>query len=162
MIGKLKSRLCASGFRQIFGMDFTETHAPVTVLSAWRANVAEMSKQGWMFDIWDVKGAYLTSELIEDIYVQPPEGLEIPSGCEGKVLKLLKALYGLKQAGRAWNQKFSKLLVENGFRISVADPSLFMKERTIDGKKEVIRMNVHVDDAFAVYSHQGWYDEFKA
>jgi len=65
-------------------MDFTETHAPVTVLSAWRANVAEMSKQGWMFDIWDVQGAYLTSELIEDIYVQPPEGLEIPSGCEGK------------------------------------------------------------------------------
>ena len=68
-IDKLKARLCARGFKQIHGLDFTETHAPVTVMSAWRANVAEMAEHGWDFDIFDVSGAYLKAPLLEEIYV---------------------------------------------------------------------------------------------
>ena len=34
--------------------------------------------------------------------------------------------------------------------------------RVVDNETQVIIINVHVDDAFAVYSHQGWYDTFKA
>lgn len=163
LIDKFKARLCARGFRQMFGIDFTETHAPVTVISAWRANVAEMARYDWDFDIWDVKGAYLNSELLEEIYVTPPEGYPYPDGAQpGLVLRLKRALYGLKQAGRAWSKKFARFLKKKGFVASTADPSLFIKTRVIDGKEETIRLNVYVDDIFAVYSNEKWYNEFKA
>ena len=161
LIDKFKARLCARGFRQIHGFDFTETHAPVTVLSAWRANVAECANYGHSYDLWDISAAYLTAELLEDIYCLPPEGMEIPEGMENKVLKLKKALYGLKQAGRAWNKKLTKWLTEYGFGVSTSDPSLFMMKRVIDDYEHTIRLNVHVDDAFAMYTSEQWYQEFK-
>ena len=142
-------------------MDFTETHAPVTTIAAWRAAVAECARRGLKIDIWDVSGAYLNSELIEDIYVKPPEGMVVPEGCEGMVLKLKKALYGLKQAGRAWNQKLRNFLLECGFEQSQADHSMFYKTRKVRGHTHVIRLNVHVDDSFATYSDDDWYAEFK-
>ena len=160
-IEKLKATLCARGFRQIYGIDFTETHAPVTTIAAWRAAVAECARRGLKIDIWDVSGAYLNSELIEDIYVKPPEGMAVPEGCEGMVLKLKKALYGLKQAGRAWNQKLRNFLLECGFEQSQADHSMFYKTRKVKGQTHVIRLNVHVDDSFATYSDDDWYAEFK-
>ena len=161
LIDKLKARLCARGFRQIHGFDFTETHAPVTVLSAWRANVAECANYGYKYDLWDISAAYLTAKLLEDIYCIPPEGMEIPEGMENKVLKLRKALYGLKQAGRAWNKKLTKWLTEFGFVVCEADASLFMMKRTVGDTEQFIRLNVHVDDAFAMYTNEEWYKEFK-
>ena len=159
MIDKLKARCCSRGFRQIFGIDYTETHAPVTVLSSWRANVADMAQNGWDFEIFDVKGAYLNAELLEEIYCKPPEGMADLR--PGQVLRLKKALYGLKQAGRAWNKELTTWLKQEGFAVSDADPCLFIKVKMIEGEEHVIRMNVHVDDIFAVYSHDEWYAEFK-
>lgn len=49
----------------------------------------------------DVKGAYLNSELEEEIYMRQLEGFNDGSGW---VLKLRYAIYGLKQAGHAWHQ----------------------------------------------------------
>ena len=51
--------------------------------------------------------------------------------------------------------------MKEGFKVSDCDSSLFIKSRVIDGRTHWIRMNVHVDDAHAVYSHAGWYREFK-
>ena len=161
LIDKLKARLCARGFRQLHGFDFTETHAPVTVLSSFRANVAECANYNWKMDMWDISGAYLNAELLEEIFVIPPDGLEIPEGREHQVLRLRKALYGLKQSGRQWNKKLTKWLTDYGFIVSDADPSLFLLERNIDGVGHIARLNVHVDDAFAVYTHDKMYKEFK-
>ena len=161
MIDKLKGRLCARGFRQMHGFDFTETHAPVTVLSSFRANVAECANYGWKMDMWDISGAYLNAELLEEIYLLPPDGLEIPEGHENHVLRLRKALYGLKQSGRAWNKKLTKWLTDYGFIVSDADPSLFLLERNTKGVGHTVRLNVHVDDAFAVYTQDQMYKEFK-
>jgi len=161
LIDKLKGRLCARGFRQMHGFDFTETHAPVTVLSSFRANVAECANYNWNMDMWDISGAYLNAELLEEIFVIPPDGLEIPEGYEHKVLRLRKALYGLKQAGRQWNKKLTKWLTDYGFIVSDADPSLFLLERNINDVGQTVRLNVHVDDAFAIYTHEKMYNEFK-
>ena len=162
LIDKLKARLCARGFRQMFGFDYTETHAPVTVISSWRASTAECANYGWYIDVWDISGAYLEADLLEEIFVLPPDGLEVPEGRENHVLRLRKALYGLKQAGRAWNKKLTKWLTDYGFVVADADPSLFIMERHINGEWSTIRLNVHVDDAFAVFNNKKWYFDFKA
>ena len=161
IVDKLKSRLCGRGFKQLFGIDFTESFAPVTVLASWRACLAEAAHYKWNIDIWDVKGAYLNSPLKEVIYCQPPKGMST-KGHEGQVLLLKKALYGLKQAGRAWNQKLTAWLVEHEFVTSSADPCLFIKTREVDGETQHIRLCVYVDDVNAFYSDESWYKEFKS
>ena len=49
----------------------------------------------------DVKSAFLNGYLDEEVYVEQPQGYEVP-GQEHKVYMLKNALYGLKQASRAW------------------------------------------------------------
>jgi hypothetical protein len=44
-------------------------------------------------------------------------------------------------------------LTDYGFIVSDADPSLCLLERNIDEVGQTVRLNVHVDDAFAVYTH---------
>lgn len=47
----------------------------------------------------NVKSTFLNGYVDEEIYVEQPEGFEVP-GKEDYVYKLKKALYGLKQAPR--------------------------------------------------------------
>ena len=44
----------------------------------------------------DAVAAYLNSDLTEEIYIWPPDGIPLSPG---KIWHLEKALYGLKQAG---------------------------------------------------------------
>jgi len=89
----------------------------------------------------DVKTAFLQSELQEEVYVQPPPGLEQGEG-QRVVYRLRRALYGLKQAPRAWHQKLKTVLTEMGFVPSKVDPCLYIKE-TDQGK---ILLLTYVDD----------------
>ena len=49
----------------------------------------------------DVKLSFLNGYLEEEVYVEQPQGYEVP-GQEHKVYRLKKTPYGLKQAPRAW------------------------------------------------------------
>ncbi|XP_038976116.1 uncharacterized mitochondrial protein AtMg00810-like [Phoenix dactylifera] len=55
---------------------------------------------------------------------QPPGFVD--SSFPQHVCLLQKALYGLKQAPRQWFSTFSSFLLEQGFTVSKADPSLFL------------------------------------
>jgi len=127
-IAKFKARLVAKGFTQKFGEDFFETFASVSSIQTIRLFIALATKMNRKFFQWDVKSAYLHSELAEEIYMEQPEGYE-----EGDnlVWKLLKALYGLKQGGRAWWKKFAKILRENGF-ICLRGDSCIYYNATLD------------------------------
>ncbi|XP_019236355.1 PREDICTED: uncharacterized protein LOC109216633 [Nicotiana attenuata] len=54
----------------------------------------------------------------------------------------MKSLYGLKQASRQWNIKLTDALIENGYKQSLFDHSLFTKQK----EGEIVIILVYVDD----------------
>src|ERR1700742_4070392 len=99
-IEKHKARLVARGFTQVYGVDYTETFAPVAKMSSLRTILALAARHGWPIEVFDFNSAFLNSTLEEDIYMQLPPGAE-GSDNQKLVAHLRKALYGLKQGGRA-------------------------------------------------------------
>jgi hypothetical protein len=64
----------------------------------------------------DVKTAYLHAPIYFDIYMEQPEGYEVKSGTDTKlVCRLKKLLYGLKQSGGNWNKVLHEYFSENNF-----------------------------------------------
>ena len=156
-VDRMKARLCARGYREIWGQDYVETHAPVTCLASWRACLAQAAHHGRKIAILDIKSAYLMADVKEDIYLSPPEGLKVPDNKKGWVLKLKRSLYGLKQAGRCWSQLLNEKMLELGMRPSTADPCLFLNDE--DG--ELMTVNVHVDDCMITYTDERKYQRFR-
>ena len=72
--------------------------------------------------------------------VQPPrfENHEFPN----HVFKLSKIVYGLKQPPRAWYERLSKFLNENGFIRGKIDNTLFIKIKY----KDILIVQIYVDD----------------
>ena len=90
----------------------------------------------------DVKSAFLNGYLEEEVYVEQPQGYEVP-GQEHKVYRLKKALYGLKQAPRAWYSRIDSYLIENGFHRSESEPNLYTK---VDEQGNMLIVCLYVDD----------------
>ena len=66
----------------------------------------------------NVKNAFLHDSLIENVYMNPPPSLIIPSG---HVCHLHRAIYGVKQAPRTWFECFQQALTSFGFQQSIHD-----------------------------------------
>ena len=80
--------------------------------------------------------------------------MDVPAGFEntqGKVCKLRKALYGLKQSPRAWFDRFTKVLKQDGYSQTQADHTLFVKHFT-DGRITILI--VYVDDIVLTGNHE--------
>lgn len=88
----------------------------------------------------DVSNAFLHGDLDEEVYMEAPQGYQIPK--EGMVCRLRKSLYGLRQASRNWYYKLSLSLVAYGFIESQADHSLF----TYSHNTIFLAVLVYVDD----------------
>ena len=58
----------------------------------------------------DIKSAYLSGLIMEDIYMKQPTGYE-EKGSKTKVAKLQRGLYGLKQAGHKWYTTLHDFLI---------------------------------------------------
>jgi len=90
----------------------------------------------------DVNMAFLNSDLDEIVYVEQPEGFEIP-GKEDYVCLLQKALYGLKQSPRAWFQLIATVLVDFDFQQCKSDPCIFIHK---NANGECTYIALYVDD----------------
>ncbi|GJZ71972.1 putative ribonuclease H-like domain-containing protein [Tanacetum coccineum] len=131
IIVKNKARLVAQGFRQEEGIDYDEVFAPVARIKAIRLFLAFASYMGFTVYQMDVKSAFLYGTIEEEVYVHQPPGFVDPTH-PNKVYKVIKALYGLHQAPRAWYETLSSFLMENGFRRSTIDKTLFVTRKKDD------------------------------
>jgi len=122
-VERYKARLVARGLQQIQGRDYDETFAPVAHMTTVRTLIAVAAISAWSISQMDVKNAFLHGDLHEEVYMQPPPGVDAPSG---HVCRLRRALYGLKQAPRAWFERFVTVVRAAGFSPSEHDPALFI------------------------------------
>ncbi|GKB50637.1 putative ribonuclease H-like domain-containing protein, partial [Tanacetum coccineum] len=152
-----KARLVAQGHRQEEGIDYDEVFAPVARIEAIRIFLAFASYIGFTVYQMDVKSAFLYGTIDEEVYVSQPPGFIDPMYPK-KVYKVVKALYGLHQAPRAWYATLSNFLLKNGYRRGAIDKTLFIKK----DKKDIILVQVYVDDIFFGSTKKSWCDEFKA
>ena len=145
--GKPKVRMVICGSRQIYGVDFNETFAPVVKLTTVRTVLAVAASMDLECEQMDVVTAFLHGDLDENIYMTIPSGFEDPK-LEGKVCKLLKALYGLKQAPRQWYSKVHNFFISLGFKSSPNDPCLYIRHNS----SGIIIIALYVDDLLIVGS----------
>ncbi len=139
-IQRFKARLVAKGFRQREGVDYGEVYAPVSKHATLRALLSHCAVEDLELDQLDVKTAFLNGDLDEEIYMQQPPGFE--RGGPMIACRLLKAIYGLKQAPRVWHLKLKAELESLGFKVSSADPSLYV----LTCSAGVVYLLVYVDD----------------
>ena len=126
-IERYKARLVVQGFRQIKGVDFDETYAPVARFTTFRVLMALLAGNNLHARQLDVKNAFLYGVLDDTtVYVKQPPHFE--DGTH-RVCKLLKSLYGLKQAPLVWYSHIEATLRTQGWTRLDTDWGLFIHEQ---------------------------------
>ncbi|GJS45999.1 putative ribonuclease H-like domain-containing protein [Tanacetum coccineum] len=129
-----KARLVAQGHRQEEGIDYDEVFAPVARIEAIRLFLAFASYLGFMVYQMDVKSAFLYSRIDEESIMYPqPIGFVDPQHPK-KVLQGSQRIRG------------------------TIDKTLFLKKH----KRDIILVQVYVDDIIFGSTKKAWCDEFEA
>ena len=107
---------------------------------AWlRPSLSVRNEKGTRFTLEDCTDAFLQSDLLEEIYVEPPAEAQEPADV---VWRLHKALPGLKGGPVAWGTRIDGILGSPplNFRRSRVDPCLWTNSTT------GVRIGRHMDD----------------
>jgi len=131
------------GYAQKQGIDYDETFSPVARYDTVRTLLAVAASKNMKLKQFDVKTAFLYSELEEEVYLEQPEGFDDGSG---RVCRLKRSLYGLKQAPRCWNKRFINFMEKAGLKNSTADPCLFYRKH----EDSFLYIAIYVDDGLVV------------
>ena len=123
---KYKAWIVVKGFQQKKGVDFDEIFAPVVKMTSIRTVLNIDASMNLEIEQLDVKTTFLHGELVEDIYMQQPEGF-VDKGKEILVCWPKKSTCGLKQAPCRWYKKFESFMLEHGFHKAQVDHCVFVK-----------------------------------
>ena len=162
-IRKLKARFCARGDRQLEGVDFFDTFAPVVNWTTVRLMLILSIILGLSTKQVDYTAAFVHAPIDRDpnydslspeeqkrqgVFLQMPRGFSQP----GKVLRLKRSLYGLRQSPRNFFQFLKAKLEGAGFESNDdVDPCLFISDKVI--------CLVYVDDTLFYSPKQEYIDE---
>ena len=140
-IVRLKARLVAKWYAQIFGVDYSDTFFPVAKTTYVWIFISLVATYNWDLHQLDIKNAFLHGDLQEEVYMEQPLGF-VAQGVIGRVCPLRKSLYRLKQSPHAWFGKFSQAVEEFGMQKCKSDHSVFYR----NSSSGIILLVVYVDD----------------
>jgi len=103
----------------------------------------------------DVKSAFLSSYISEEVYVELTPGFEDDKK-PNNIYKLRKALYGLKQAPRVWYERLGDFLLSKGFKMGKVNTTLFTKKIG----KDLFVLQIYIDDIIFGSTNQEFSEEF--
>ena len=121
-ISRYKARITVNGKAQVYGINYSETFAPVAFATTIRLLLAIALVSSLQLRQFDIKCAFLYASLPkhEQVYMRAPPGC----GRKG-YWRLLKSLYGLKQSPRLFNQHLHGTLQKQGWESCAFDPCLY-------------------------------------
>ena len=122
---RYKARWVAKGCSQKFGINYTDTFAPLARMTTIRVLLFLSVQFNLIAHQVDVSTAFLNGDLDHEIYMYPPMGF---SDKFGRVCRLNKSLYGLKQSAKLWNDKLNEFIVSLNFRRSKLDSCIYIKK----------------------------------
>ena len=138
---KRKARCVVQGFKQIPGVDYTESFSPVATDSSIRSVIGiflfmhHMFKDtgGWTLEMFDVEAAFLNADIEQRMFVEWPKGMEelgfiTPQDREKYCIELGKTMYGDIGAPIRWMRTISGTLINDmKMKQSDVDPCIFYK-----------------------------------
>ena len=143
-IKKYKARLVAGGHRQDATL-YDDVSSPTARPASIKILFAKAAIENKIVRTFDVKGAYLKSNIDQEIYMLLPNTTK---NKEKNWVKLHKSIYGLKQAGLLWFQNIKGKLLKFGAQQCRFDECVF---KYIEGN-EVIYIIIYVDDILSASS----------
>ena len=75
-VERYKCRWVCCGYSQKYGIDYTDTFAPVVSLTSVRILLALFVQLSLSTFQWDISTAFLYADLEEEVYVSQPKGLK--------------------------------------------------------------------------------------
>eukprot|EP00961_Rhodomonas_salina_P187713 2533362-Rhodomonas_salina.3 len=140
MISKYKARWCARGDMQMpWEYNNTCSSSPTSCFAAVRTVIATTAQEGMELYHWDIQGAFCTSDVDKEIFMQPLTGYSLPPG---KCLRLQKSLYGLRQSSALFFENLESWMLDYGFQPICPDGVMFRLDR--GGQKLIV--SLYVDD----------------
>ena len=146
-IHKLKACLCMRGDKK-FGVDFTETYAPVVQWMTVHLVLVLALALNWVAIQMDYTNDFTQSALNEEVYMEIPQDFMTGDDEHNYVLRLNKSLYGLRQAPLSWLDHLKTHLESRGVTAIKIDPCLFIN------KSKRIFCLVYIDDIIWITSDQ--------
>ena len=162
-VHKLKARFCARGDKQVEGIDYFNTFAPVINWTMVRLMLILTLILNLSTCQVDYTAAFVHSPIDRDpnwenmseqerdrsgVYLEMPQGFAE----QGKVLKLRRSLYSLKQSPRNFLQHLKGKLEAVGLHSQDhVDPCLFMSDKVI--------VLVYINDTLFYSPQKEWIDK---
>jgi hypothetical protein len=150
-----KARWVAKGYSQIEGINYNKLYAAVAHKDTIRVFLSLVNYFALECDQVDIIAFFLNGNLEETIYMNPPQGTNLPNN---KVLNLRKSPYGLKQSPRCFNKAFDKWLKEHDFKVAKADSCLYTCHST---NGDFIMLSIHVENQLIACNNRVALDKFK-